>query len=85
MPAAAGERRRAGVGADEPEEHAQRRALAGAVRPEEPGHPARGDRERQVVDGADPTEGLAEPGDLDGGTHVAERTERLPIAHPAGG
>jgi hypothetical protein len=45
------ERRGALIEVDQPEQHAQRRALAGAVGPEEPGHAAGLDREGEVPHG----------------------------------
>ena len=60
-------RRGAGVEADQPEQHPDRRALAGAVRAEEAGDPARLDLEAEVRDGPDRAEALAESLDLDRG------------------
>ena len=53
------------VGADQPEQHPQGRGLAGAVRAEEAGDPARLDREVEVVDGGEGAEPLGEAADLD--------------------
>ena len=59
------DRRGAARGVDQPEQHAQRRGLAGAVGPEEAGDPAGLDVEAQVVDGDEGPEALAQPPDLD--------------------
>ena len=59
------ERRGAGGRPHEPEEHPQRRGLAGAVRTEEPGDAPGFDGEAEVVDGGDRAELLGEPRDLD--------------------
>jgi hypothetical protein len=69
--APAAEARAAGVAPDQVEHHAQRRALARAVGPEEPGDPAGPDLEREVVDGLHLAVALAEPVDLDGCWHAA--------------
>ncbi len=50
---------------DQPEQHPQRRGLAGAVRAEEAGDPAGLDVEAQVVDRDEGAEALGEPSDLD--------------------
>jgi len=50
---------------DQIEQHPQRRRLPRTVRAEEPGHPARFHRERQVIDGPDAAVFLAQPADLD--------------------
>ena len=63
--AAAVERGHAGVGMDQPQQHAQRGALAGAVGPEKAGHAAGLHGERQVGDGPDLAEALAYALDLD--------------------
>ena len=57
---------RAGVGADQAEQHPQGGGLAGAVGAEEPGDRAGVDGEGQVVDGGHAAEALGEPVDLDG-------------------
>src|SRR5690606_29612380 len=49
----------------QPEQHADRRRLAGAVRPEEPGDLAGCDRQVQAVEGRDVPESLVQPADLD--------------------
>ena len=43
----------------QPEDHPDRGGLAGAVRADEPGHPARHDGEGHAVEGLRPTEPLA--------------------------
>ena len=55
----AGDARAAAVGRQQRGQHAERRRLAGAVRPEQAEDLARLDRERDAVDGGD----LAEPDD----------------------
>ena len=61
------EPRGAGVDPDQPEQHPDRRALAGAVGAEEAGDPARLDLEAEVRDGPDRAEALAQSLDLDRG------------------
>ena len=58
-------RRAPGVRVDEPEQRAQRRRLAGAVRAEEAGDRARLDAEAEIVDRLRLAEALAEALDLD--------------------
>ena len=60
-----GNGRRPRVRPDEAQHHAQRRRLAGAVRAEEAGHPARLDGERQIVHRGQPFVLLGQPGDDD--------------------
>jgi hypothetical protein len=50
---------------DEPEEDAEGRGLAGAVRSQEARHPPGGNGEAEVVDGEDGTVPLGEPFDDD--------------------
>src|SRR3954468_12386642 len=57
----------AGVGVDQSEQDAQRRALAGAVRAEEAGDAPGLHGERQVLDRLDLAEALAQALELDGG------------------
>src|SRR5699024_8212848 len=54
------DRRRAGVLLDQSEQHPQTRRLAGAVRAEESGDPARLDGEAQIVDGREAAEPLGQ-------------------------
>ena len=61
----------------EPEQHAQRRRLAGAVRPEEAGDRARLEREREVADRLDRPELLGERVCEDDGRH-ADHPTRAP-------
>jgi hypothetical protein len=60
----------------QPEDHAHRRRLAGAVGAEEAGHPARGDGEGDAVDGGLGAVLLGEAGDVDHG--------RAPVGEIAG-
>jgi hypothetical protein len=71
--ATTGERRRAVVRCDQPEQHPQRRALASAVASEEAGDATGGDGERQLGDRFDGAEALAQPLDLDCVPHESTR------------
>jgi hypothetical protein len=66
----------AGRGGGEPAHHPHRGRLAGAVRPQEAGHPPRLAAERDVVDGAERAVGLGQPGDLDHASHRTGWTTR---------
>ena len=61
---------RAGVGAQQPEQHPQGRRLAGTVRAEEPVHLTGRDREVEPVQRARRAEGLLQPGDVDRRFHT---------------
>ena len=56
----------AGLGSQQPEQHADRGGLARPVRPEKAVHAAAGHRHGQVVDGRDPAIDLAQADDPDG-------------------
>ena len=56
---------RAAVGVQQPQQDADGRGLAGAVRAQEPENLALGDAERDLVHGAHASEALGEPFDLD--------------------
>ena len=66
---AAEQRDRARVGAEQPEQHADRRGLARAVRPEEAVHLAGLDDEVEPVERPGRAERLDEPGEGDRGSH----------------
>ena len=66
----------AGGRPDEPEQHPKRGGLAGAVGPEEPGHPPRRHREAEVVDSGQRAEPLGQPGELHRDTHGADPATR---------
>ncbi len=83
--APAGEGRRAAVAADQLEQHPQRGALAGAVRPQEAGDPARAHGEGHVGDGSHRAEALGEAGDLDSGSHGDDGTDGCCARHRAQG
>ena len=74
----------AGVGVQEAEQYPQRRALAGAVRPEEAGDPSLVDLEREVLDRLDAAKALADALDLDR-RHGRQPTEASHRSHRAEG
>src|SRR5687768_12852649 len=74
---------RAAVGRVEAEDDPHRGRLAGAVRPDEAGHPARLDGEGQTVDGERAAVALAEPMNFDGGLHGSDGTTRRRVSHRA--
>jgi hypothetical protein len=69
-----------GVPTKQPEQHPDRRRLAGAVRAEEAVHLAGGDREVQPVQRDRAPEGLAQPRHLDGVLHDLHASARLTAA-----
>ena len=73
--AQAAERGRARRRPHEPEQRAQRRALAGPVGTEEAGHATGLDVEGETLDGGDVAEALGEIADLDGGHASAPRSD----------
>src|SRR6202034_2993777 len=58
----------------QPEQRAQRRALPGSVRSEEPRDATGLDVEREMIDGGDGAEVLGEIADLDGGHRSSDPT-----------